>query len=106
MNISNKYRAKDPIDRLIFENGLRIKNLFFDRGLDLLAIILNTGKILECKISDYPKLRTASTEQLSSWELISGGIGVTWKKLDEDLSTKGFMKNTALNEINATNYRK
>ncbi len=99
MNISNKYRAQDPIDLLIFEKGLRIKNLFFDQELDLLAIILNNGKILECRISDYPKLKSASLEQLSSWELVGGGIGVTWDVLDEDLSAKGFIKNSALSSM-------
>lgn len=99
MNISNKNITQDPIDRLIFEKGLRIKNLFFDLELDLLAIILNSGKILECRISDYPKLKSASADQLSSWELIGGGVGVTWELLDEDLSAKGFIKNSALSSM-------
>ncbi len=99
MNTLNKYRAKDSIDILIFEKGLRIKNLIIDKDLDLIAIILNTGKILECKISDYPKLKAATNDQLNSWHLISGGIGVSWEELNEDLSVKGFIKTSALNTM-------
>ncbi|NJK86460.1 MAG: DUF2442 domain-containing protein [Bacteroidales bacterium] len=96
MQIKNQ---KDPIDVLIFEKGLRIKNLIIDNDLDLLAVVLNNGKILESKISDYPRLANASDAQLKKWELISHGIGVTWEELDEDLSVKGFIKTAAINEM-------
>ncbi len=103
MNTSNdnikNIRAKDPIDQLIFEKGLRIKNVIIDKEIDLIAFILNNGKILESKISDYPRLASADEIRLNKWELISNGIGVSWKELDEDLSVKGFIKTVALNEM-------
>ncbi len=35
--IVNK-RASDPIDQLIFEKGLRMKSIWFDRELDLIIV--------------------------------------------------------------------
>ena len=92
-------KAKDPIDILVFEKGLRIKNVILDKDIDLIAVILNNGKILESKISDYPRLEKATEAQLKKWRLINKGIGITWEELDEDLSVKGFIKTAALNEM-------
>jgi len=98
MNISNNdIKAKDPFDILIFEKGLRIKKLVIDKTLDLLVLILNNGKLIQSKISYYPKLNDASPDQLNKWSLISKGIGIHWEELDEDLSIKGFIKDAALN---------
>ena len=62
-------RAVDPIDRIIFEEGLRIRHLLLDRGLDLLVFVLSknilalimaqpTEGIVEVKLnlnsSDFP----------------------------------------------------
>lgn len=98
---SNKadIKSKDPLDILIFEKGLRIKNLIIDKELDLIGIILNTGKILETKISLYPRLTTATENELQQWKLIGNGVGVTWESLDEDLSVKGFIQTVALSEM-------
>ena len=92
-------RAKDPVDILIFEKGLRIKKAIIDKELDLIGVILNNGKILESKISQYPRLKDATEQELEKWQLISGGIGITWKDLDEDLSVKGFIHEVAINEM-------
>ena len=92
-------RSKDPIDILIFEKGLRIKSVIIDKELDLLAVILNNGKILESSLSEYPRLAKAKEEQLGKWQLISNGVGITWEELDEDLSVKGFIKTAAINEM-------
>lgn len=92
-------KAKDPIDVLIFEKGLRIKNLIIDKDLDLIGVILNNGKILESKISRYPRLKDASIQELEKWKLINNGIGITWDALDEDLSVKGFIQSVAINEM-------
>ncbi|MBU0765571.1 MAG: DUF2442 domain-containing protein [Bacteroidetes bacterium] len=94
--ISNK-KATDPFDRLIFEKGLRIKRLIIDKELDLIILILNNGKLIKSHISYYSKLKKASQKELESWRLIGGGVGIHWESLDEDLSVKGFIKNSALN---------
>ena len=101
MNTSDKKsnkRSNDSFDRLIFEDKLRIKNLVIDKELDMLLVIFNNGKLLKIRISDYPKLKKASVKQLQDWKLISGGVGIRWKAIDEDLSMKGFIKTAALND--------
>ncbi len=92
-------RAKDPIDVLIFEKGLRVKRVIIDKDLDLIGLILNNGKILETSLSEYPRLAKAGEEQLTKWKLTGNGVGITWPELDEDLSVKGFIKNTAIKEM-------
>ena len=67
--------------------------------MNLIAIILNSGKILESKISDYKGLQNASEDQLNKWKLIGKGVGITWDELNEDLSVKGFIKTAAINEM-------
>jgi len=37
-------------------------------------------------------LKEAEKNQLLQYELISGGIGIHWPLLDEDLSLKGFLQ--------------
>jgi hypothetical protein len=96
--IVNK-RASDPFDKLIFEQGLRAKQvLLSDKKLDSLVVMLNNGMILKVALSTYPKLKKATQLQLNKWELIADGIGIRWNALDEDLSIKGLIKESALNE--------
>jgi len=93
MNTSNKIankRAADPLDRLIFEEGLRIKSIWFDQDLDVIIVLLNNKQIIQRPISDFVRLKNATTEQLQNYE--SDGIGVHWPDLDEDLSLRGFLK--------------
>ncbi len=98
-NNSENIRAKDPIDVLIFEKGLRIKNVIIDKELDLIGVVLNNGKILETKISQYPRLKNATSKELEEWQLINKGIGLRWENLDEDLSAKGFIHTAAINDM-------
>ncbi len=95
--ISNK-KSNDPFDKLIFEKGLRIKNVLIEKELDLIAVVLNNGIIIKENISSYSSLKKASSQQLQNWRLISGGVGICWKGLDEDLSLKGFIQQSALQE--------
>ncbi len=96
--IVNK-RATDPFDLLIFEQGLRVQQvLLADKKLDSLVVLLNNGMILKVSISSYWKLKEADQTQLNQWELIADGVGIRWDALDEDLSLKGLIKESALNE--------
>ena len=100
MNTSkNDIKAKNPIDILIHEKGLRIKNVIIDKELDLIGIILNNGKIIESRISYFPLLKKADNNELLNWRLIGGGIGIAWDNLNEDLSAKGFIETAAINEM-------
>mgnify|MGYP005813466675 CR=1 FL=1 len=86
--IVNK-RANDPIDKLIFEGGLRIKSVWFDRDLDLIIVLLTNKKLLKRPLSDFQKLASATDGQLRQFE--NEGTGVSWPELDEDLSLRGFL---------------
>ena len=90
-------RATDPLDRLIFEKGLRIRHLLIDKGIDLMVLVLSNGSILKSKLSDFPRLHKATKKQLDDWEMISEGVGIEWPDLDEDLSLKGFVKTAYMN---------
>ena len=93
-------RATDPFDRLIFEQGLRAKQvLLADKRLDTFVVLLNSSMILKVAISNYQRLKKANQLQLNQWELIADGIGIRWNELDEDLSIKGLIKESALNEV-------
>jgi hypothetical protein len=100
MNTSNKIsnkKATDPFDKLIFEYKLRAQQLTIYKELDIMIVVFNNGKLIKLRISDYPKLKKATKKQLNDWEFIGGGVGIRWKGLNEDLSIKGFIKTTALN---------
>lgn len=108
MNTSNKHikeervvnkRATDPFDRLIFEKGLRIKQIMADQKLDAMIILLNSGDALKVPISYFNKLKNASQADLDKWELTGSGTGIRWANIDEDLSLKGLIKESALVSI-------
>lgn len=98
MNTSkgNKERF-DPIDKMIFEEGLRIQRLFFDKELDLMLIVLNNKKVINESISKYNLLRDATSPELEAYEL--SRTGVHWPTLDEDLSLRGFLKTAMLSSV-------
>jgi len=87
---SSDKRATDPLDILIFEEGLRIKSIWIDEELDLIIVLLNNKKIIQRPISDFSRLRNASSSQLNNYE--NDGIGIHWPDLDEDLGLRGFLK--------------
>lgn len=82
----------DSLERLIYEEGLRIKAVDIHKDLDLMLIVLNTKTILKRSISSYKRLKNASAEKLNKYQLIAKGTGIHWPALDEDLSLKGFLK--------------
>lgn len=90
-SLVNQY---DPIEKVIFKGGLRIKAVHFHKDLDLMLIVLNNGKILKHAISSSSLLKKAKNEQLNDYRLIGKGVGIHWPQLDEDLSLKGFLQET------------
>ncbi len=82
----------DSLERVIFENGLRIVSLYFQMELDLMLIVLNNKKVINRPISSSQRLKEASLESLNNYKLISNGVGIHWPELDEDLSLKGFLQ--------------
>ena len=82
----------DPIEVMILSEGLRIVDVHPYRELDLLAVVLNNGSVLQARISDFERLKKATGAQLKKWRLIGEGIGIHWEALDEDLSLRGFIR--------------
>lgn len=80
----------EALDQLIFEESLRIHQVWIDKSLDLIVLLLNNKKILKRPISDFKLLVNATEAQLNDFE--TDGIGIHWPELDEDLSLRGFLK--------------
>ncbi len=98
-NNKTKDSPKDPVDILIFEKGLRINTILPVKELDLLVVILNSGRIIKSKISCFKLLANATQKQLDKWELKNGGTGIRWDELDEDLSLRGFITNNVMGNV-------
>jgi Protein of unknown function (DUF2442) len=97
MNTSvNKF---DAIEKLIFEEGIRIDAIDLHPELDVMLIILNTKAVLRQKISSYKLLKSADKISLLQYELTTNGTGIHWPLLDEDLSLKGFLRDELLNVV-------
>ncbi len=85
----------DPIEAMILREGLRITDVHPYKELDLLVVVLSSGDVLQARLSDFERLKKASEAQLKKWRLIGGGIGIHWEALDEDLSLRGFIRDSA-----------
>jgi hypothetical protein len=100
MNIStNQSWNFDPIDKMIFEEGIKIVSVFFHKELDIMLILLNNKKLLERKISQTSSLAQASENELNQYEL--SRTGIHWPNLDEDLSLRSFLKEEMWKAIHA-----
>jgi hypothetical protein len=83
-------QSPDPIDLLIKNNKLQIVGIHFHPEIDLMLIVLNNTKIIKRKISDFKRLKTASSEDLEKYQI--SRYGIHWDNLDEDLSLRGFLQ--------------
>ena len=92
-------KATDAFDKLIFEGGVRAKQVLTEKKLNLLIVLLNNGVLLKLSLNTYPRLKKASQQQLNNWELTSNGIGIRWEELDEDLSVKGMIQESLLSQL-------
>lgn len=63
----------DTIEKLIHDEGLKIITVDFHLELDVMLIILNTKKILQQRISSYPRLLSSDKNSLLNYELIANG---------------------------------
>jgi len=58
---------------------------------DKIYIYLNSGDVLAIPYSYTKKLEDASSDDLSEYRLIAGGIGINFPKIDEDISLEGII---------------
>ncbi|MFH1319918.1 MAG: DUF2442 domain-containing protein [Bacteroidota bacterium] len=87
----------DEIDKMILEDGLRIKAAYFYKDMDLMIILLNNKKVIKRNLSEFKRLNNTSEELLNNYEI--SRTGIHWSKLDEDLSLRGFIKHEMLKSI-------
>ncbi|MDP4193254.1 MAG: DUF2442 domain-containing protein [Bacteroidota bacterium] len=59
---------------------------------EMLSVDLMDGRTISVPLAWYPKLFSATMDQLSKWEVAGGGYGIRWPELDEDLSTEGLLR--------------
>jgi hypothetical protein len=90
----------DSIEKLIYEENLRIEAIDIHPELDVMLIILNTKAVLRQRLSSYAGLKTSNKTLLLQYQLIGNGTGVHWPLLDEDLSLKGFLRDELRNTVN------
>jgi hypothetical protein len=96
----NTFRNKyDAIEKIIFDEGLRISNLELKPEIGKMLVFLNTNHILAMPLAKYKSLKKANLKDLQKFELIADGTGIHWPKLDEDLSLKGLLKDALLNLV-------
>ncbi len=59
---------------------------------ECLTVDLMDGRSIAVPIAWYPRLLSATPEQRQNWETASGGYGIHWPDIDEDLSTEGLLR--------------
>jgi hypothetical protein len=68
----------DAIEKLIYDEGLRIEAINFHPKLDVMLVVLNTKAVLHQRISTYEQLLSSDKQALLQYELIGNGNGVHW----------------------------
>jgi hypothetical protein len=59
---------------------------------DALSVALMDGRIITVPLVWYPKLLGATEAERNNWLVSSGGYGIHWPDIDEDLSTEGLLR--------------
>jgi Protein of unknown function (DUF2442) len=61
-------------------------------GDDALTVDLADGRTIAVPLAWFPRLLHASAEQRARWQISSGGFGIHWPEIDEDLSSAGLLR--------------
>lgn len=59
---------------------------------DMIHVQLTDGRKISVPLDWFPKLRAASETERAGWRLIGRGIGIHWKKLEEDISVEALLR--------------
>ena len=59
---------------------------------DDLIVNLVDGRKISVPLIWFPKLASATREQLENYEILGDGEGIHWLEIDEDLSVEGLLK--------------
>lgn len=69
---------------------------------DKIYIYLSSGDILTIPYNYTKKIENAKKEQLLSYRIIGGGIGVHFEQIDEDISLGGIVHYKITHELKAS----
>ncbi len=58
---------------------------------DSIIAEMSDGREISIPIAWFPRLANASRNDLSIFKISSGGYGIHWPKIDEDISIKAFL---------------
>lgn len=97
--MNTSHHKYDSIERIIFEEGLRIQSVDMRPEDDTMFVYLNNNHTLRVRISLFNRLKLADSAALNRFEFIANGTGIHWPDLDEDLSLKGFLKEFLLQKV-------
>jgi len=64
--------------------SVRASNVWFDD--DSMWVALEDGRVMSVPKVWFPRLQSATKEQLENYEMSGNGIGLHWDELDEDIS--------------------
>jgi hypothetical protein len=78
MSILTINKSKNAVD-IAFEDSKMI-------------VFLEDGRELSIPLEWFPRLRKATSEQLSKWRLIGKGEGIHWSEIDEDISVQNLLE--------------
>jgi hypothetical protein len=58
---------------------------------DGMLVTFMDGRVLSVPLVWFPRLRQATVQQRSKYEIAGGGISLHWPELDEDISIAGLL---------------
>ena len=70
--------------------GEKVKRVHF--GDDSFSVDLLDGRTITVPFAWFPRLLHATPEQRNDWQICSGGFGIHWPAIDEDISTEGLLR--------------
>ena len=59
-----------------------------------IVVELADGRSVSAPLIWFPRLSSASSEQLANWQLLGDGEGIHWPDIDEDLCVAGLLAGT------------
>ncbi|MFY0665519.1 MAG: DUF2442 domain-containing protein [Natronospirillum sp.] len=59
-----------------------------------IVVDLADGRTVSAPLLWFPRLSSASPQQLENWELLGDGEGIHWPDIDEDISVAGLLAGT------------
>jgi hypothetical protein len=71
-------------------NDAKVKDVGIDG--DLLAVLLDDGRVISLPLQWYPSLAEATPAERTRWRKSAAGRGIHWPALDYDLSIDGLLR--------------